>query len=73
MQKDITLSDIMEEIRELRKDVERLEGMIRYLIESTLTLEEEESSRGVEDIKARDLSKYLPFRNLDDALKRDRS
>ncbi len=71
MQKDVTLSDIMKEIRELRKDVERLEGMIRYLIESTLTLEEEESSRGVEDIKSRDLSKYLPFRNLDDALKRD--
>ncbi len=47
MREEVTLSDIMEKIRKLRGDVERLEGLIRYLIESTLQIEEESLLREV--------------------------
>ncbi|ADB58272.1 hypothetical protein [Archaeoglobus profundus] len=72
MQEDVTLSDILEEIRKLREDVERLERLIRYIIESMLTFEEEETSREVEGLKSKDLSKYGPLEELDDALKREK-
>jgi hypothetical protein len=72
MQEEVTLSDILEEIKKLREDVERLEGLIRYIIESMLTFEEEESSREVKGLKSRDLSKYGSLDELDDALKREK-
>ncbi|GEM_PF-6229515 len=72
MQKDVTLSDIMEEIKKLREDVERVEGLIRYIIESALAIEEEESLRGTKDIRSREPSKYGPLKELDDALKREK-
>ena len=72
MQKRITLSNILEEVRRLKKDVERLEEMIENLIDSTLTPEEEELLKEVEkDLKSGDLSKYIPLEKLNDALREE--
>lgn len=62
MQEHVTLSTILEEVRRLKKDVERLEEMIESLIDSTLTPEEEKLLKEVEeDLKSGDLSKYIPL------------
>jgi len=72
MQERITLSSILEEVRRLKKDVERLEEMIGNLIDSTLTPEEEKLLKEVEeDLKSRDLSKYIPLEKLDDVLREE--
>jgi len=72
MQERITLSSILEEVRRLKKDVERLEEMIENLIDSTLTPEEEKLLKEVEeDLKSRDLSKYIPLEKLDDVLREE--
>ena len=68
----VTLSNILEEVRRLKKDVERLEEMIESLIDSTLTPEEEKLLKEVEeDLKSGDLSKYIPLEKLDDALREE--
>ncbi len=72
MQEHVTLSDILEEVRRLKKDVERLEEMIESLIDSTLTPEEEKLLEEVEeDLESGDLSKYIPLEKLDDALREE--
>jgi len=66
----VTLSDVLEEVKKLRKDVERLASLIEDLVDSTLTPEERELLREVEgDIKKGDLSKYIPLEKLDETLK----
>jgi len=72
MQERVTLSNILEEVRRIKKDVERLEEMIENLIDSTLTPEEEKLLKEVEeDLKSGDLSKYIPLEKLDDALREE--
>lgn len=73
MQEHVTLSNILEEVRRIKKDVERLEEMIESLIDSKLTPEEEKLLREVEeDLKSGDLSKYIPLEKLDDALREEK-
>ena len=72
MQEHVTLSEILEEVRRLKKDVERLEELIENLIDSTLTPEEEKLLKEVEeDLKSGDLSKFIPLEKLDDVLRKE--
>ncbi|RLI80387.1 hypothetical protein DRP05_01015 [Archaeoglobales archaeon] len=70
MQETVSLSDVLKEIREMRERLERLEELLEDFIDSTLTPEEEELLREVEEkIKKDDLSDFIPLEKLDEALK----
>ncbi|MEM1579239.1 MAG: hypothetical protein QW540_06830 [Archaeoglobaceae archaeon] len=70
MQESITLVDILNELREIRKRIERIEDAIEDLADSILTPEEEKLLREVEDkIKKGDFSDFIPIEKLDEVLK----
>ncbi|MEM3477882.1 MAG: hypothetical protein QXM45_04300 [Archaeoglobaceae archaeon] len=49
MQESISLVDILNELREIKKRIERIEDAIEELVDSILTPEEEKLLREVED------------------------
>ena len=70
MQVTVSLSDVLKEIREMRERLERLEELIEDFIDSTLTPEEEELLREIEEkIEKGDLSDFIPLEELEKALK----
>ncbi|MEM5823391.1 MAG: hypothetical protein QXE98_01475, partial [Archaeoglobaceae archaeon] len=59
-----SLVDILNELREIKKRIERIEDAIEELVDSILAPEEEKLLREVEDkIKKGDFSDFIP-RNL---------
>jgi len=69
MQETISLADLLKELREIRKKLDRIEEIIEDLIDSTLTPEEEELLKEVEEkIKKGDFSEFIPLEKLDEAL-----
>ncbi|MEM1593673.1 MAG: hypothetical protein QXI53_04885 [Archaeoglobaceae archaeon] len=70
MQESISLVDILNELREIKKRIERIEDAIEELVDSILTPEEEKLLREVEDkIKKGDFSDFIPIEKLDEVLK----
>ncbi|WP_456468268.1 hypothetical protein [Archaeoglobus sp.] len=70
MQETVSLTDLLNELREIKKRLERIEESIEELIDSTLTPEEEELLREVkEKIRKGDLSDFVPLEKLDEALR----
>ncbi|MEM0088737.1 MAG: hypothetical protein QW581_03095 [Archaeoglobaceae archaeon] len=70
MQESISLVDILNELREIKKRIERIEDAIEELVDSILTPEEEKLLREVEDkIKKGDFSDFIPIEKLDKVLK----
>ncbi|MEM4155998.1 MAG: hypothetical protein QXQ38_04650 [Archaeoglobaceae archaeon] len=70
MQESISLVDILNELREIRKRIERIEDAIEELADSILTPEEEKLLREVEEkIKKGDFSDFIPVEKLDEVLK----
>ncbi|MEM4292031.1 MAG: hypothetical protein QXR50_04870 [Archaeoglobaceae archaeon] len=70
MQELISLIDILNELREIKKRIERIEDAIEELMDSILTPEEEKLLREVEDkIKKGDFSDFIPIEKLDEVLK----
>ncbi|ADC66519.1 pleckstrin-like protein domain, family B, member 1-like protein [Ferroglobus placidus DSM 10642] len=69
MQETTTLVDLLKELREIRKKLDRIEEAIEDLIDSTLTLEEDELLEEVkEKIEKGDFSEFIPLEKLDEAL-----
>ncbi|MEM0303048.1 MAG: hypothetical protein QXU31_08660 [Archaeoglobaceae archaeon] len=70
MQESISLVDILNELREIKKRIERIEDAIEDLADSILTPEEEKLLREVEEkIKKGDFSDFIPVEKLDEVLK----
>ncbi len=69
MQESVSLTDLLNELREIKKKIEHIEEAIEDLIDSTLTSEEEELLREVkEKIRKGDFSDFVPLEKLDEAL-----
>jgi len=70
MQETVSLADLLNELREIKKRIERIEEAIEDLIDSTLTPEEEELIREVrENVRKGDFSDFVPLEKLDEALR----
>ena len=70
MQETVSLADLLNELREIKKKIEHIEEAIEDLIDSTLTPEEEELLKEVkEKIRKGDFSDFVPLEKLDEALK----
>ncbi|WP_290596666.1 hypothetical protein, partial [Archaeoglobus sp. JdFR-39] len=60
----------LNELREIKRRIERMEESIEELIDSTLTPEEEELLKEVkEKIRKGELSDFVPLEKLDEALR----
>jgi len=69
MQETVSLSDILGELREIKRKLNRIEEAIEELIDSTLTPEEEELLKEVKDKTSRgDFSDFIPLEKLDEVL-----
>ncbi|MDI9645276.1 MAG: hypothetical protein QFX40_01105 [Archaeoglobales archaeon] len=70
MQESISLIDILNELREIKKRIERIEDAIEDLADSILTPDEQELIRKhKEAIKKGDFSDFIPIEKLDEVLK----
>ncbi|WP_290624566.1 hypothetical protein [Archaeoglobus sp. UBA230] len=70
MQESVSLVDLLNELREIKRRIERMEESIEELIDSTLTPEEEELLKEVkEKIRKGELSDFVPLEKLDEALR----
>ncbi len=69
MQESVSLLDLLNELKEIRKKLDRIEEAIEDLIDSTLTPEEEKLLKEVrEKIRKGDFSDFVPLEKLDEAL-----
>jgi len=69
MQETVSLSDILGELREIKRKLNRIEEAIEELIDSTLTPDEEELLKEVKDkISKGDFSDFIPLEKLDEVL-----
>jgi len=69
MQEATSLVDILNELREIKERLSRIEEAVENLIDSTLTPEEEELLKEVKDkISKGDLSDFIPLEKLDEVL-----
>ncbi len=65
MQETISLSDILNELREIKKKIECIEEAIENIIDSTLTPEEEELiEKHREMIRKGDFSEFIDAEDL---------
>ncbi len=65
MQETVSLVDILNELREIKKRIERIEESIEELIDSTLTPEEEELIRKHKEmVKKGDFSEFIDAEDL---------
>ncbi|GEM_PF-1232971 len=70
MQETVSLADLLNELREIKRRIERIEEAIEDLIDSTPTPEEEELIREVrEKVRKGDFSDFIPLEKLDEALR----
>ena len=70
MQETVSLQDLLKELKDIKQKIEHVEDLIEDLMDSTLTPEEEELLKEVqEDIAKSDLSDYVPLEKLDEALR----
>ncbi len=69
MQETVSLADILNELREIKRKIEHIEEAVEELIDSTLTPEEEELLEEVKKKIAKgDFSDFVPLEKLDEAL-----
>ncbi len=69
MQEAISLVDILNELREIKERLSRIEEAVENLIDSTLTPDEEELLKEVKDkISKGDFSDFIPLEKLDEVL-----
>ena len=69
MQETVSLVDILNELKEIKKRIERIEEAVEELIDSTLTPEEEKMLEEVkEKIRKGDFSEFVPLEKLDEVL-----
>ena len=69
MREVISLVDILNELREIKERLIRIEEAVENLIDSTLTPEEEELLKEVKDkISKGDFSDFIPLEKLDEVL-----
>jgi hypothetical protein len=65
MQESVSLVDLLNELREIKRRIERMEESIEELIDSTLTPEEEELiKKHKEMIKKGDFSEFIDAEDL---------
>ncbi len=65
MQESVSLLDLLNELKEIRKKLDRIEEAIEDLIDSTLTPEEEELIRKHKEmIKKGDFSEFIDAEDL---------
>ena len=65
MQESVSLLDLLNELKEIRKKLDRIEKAIKDLIDSTLTPEEEELiKKHKEMIKKGDFSEFIDAEDL---------
>ena len=70
MQETISLSDILEELRDIKRKIEHIEELIEDIVDSTLTPEEEKLLKEVrEKIEKGDFSDFVPLEKLDEVLR----
>ncbi len=70
MQETVSLSDILEELRSIKRKIEHIEELIEDLIDSTLTPEGEKLLKEVkEKIEKGDFSDFVPLEKLDEVLR----
>ena len=70
MHKAVSLSDILNELREIKERVRHIEEAVEELIDLTLTSEEEEMLKEVrEKIEKGDFSDFVALEKLDEVLK----
>ncbi len=70
MHKAVSLSDILNELREIKERVRHIEEAVEELMDSTLTSEEEEMLKEVrEKIEKGDFSDFVALEKLDEVLK----
>ncbi|WP_290595869.1 MULTISPECIES: hypothetical protein [unclassified Archaeoglobus] len=70
MQETISLSDILEELRDIKRKLEHIEELIEDIVDSTLTPEEEKLLKEVkEKIEKGDFSDFVPLEKLDEVLR----
>ncbi len=69
MQESVSLLDLLNELKEIRKKLDRIEEAIEDLIDSMLTPEEEKLLKEVrEKIRKGDFYDFVPLEKLDEAL-----
>lgn len=65
MQETVSLADILNELREIKRRIERIEEAVEELIDTTLTPEEEELiKKHKEMIKKGDFSEFIDAEDL---------
>lgn len=65
MQETVSLADLLNELREIRRRIERIEEAVEELIDTTLTPEEEELiKKHKEMIKKGDFSEFIDAEDL---------
>ncbi len=70
MQETVSLVDLLNELREIKRKIEHIEKAVEELIDSTLTPEEEELLKEVkEKISKGDFSDFVPLEKLDEMLR----
>jgi len=70
MQETASLPELLKELREIKQRIEHIEELIEDFIDSTLTPEEEEMLKEVEEKIAKgDFSDLIPLEKLDEALR----
>lgn len=70
MQETASLPDLLKELREIKQRIEHIEELIEDFIDSTLTPEEEEMLKEIEEKIAKgDFSDLIPLEKLDEVLR----
>ena len=70
MQETASLPELLKELREIKQRIEHIEELIEDFIDSTLTPEEEEMLKEVEEKIAKgDFSDFIPLEKLDESLR----
>jgi len=70
MQETASLPELLKELREIKQRIEHIEELIEDFIDSTLTPEEEEMLKEIEEKIAKgDFSDLIPLEKLDEALR----
>ncbi|RLI78626.1 hypothetical protein DRP07_10885 [Archaeoglobales archaeon] len=70
MQETVSLQDLLRELKDIKQKIEHAEELIEGLLDSILTPEEERLLKEVQkDVAKGDLSEYVPFEKLDEALR----